>query len=71
MASRVTLCIRDPLALRTHVRRGDKTHKTVQTFTSAHASIHNHFNQDRLLNKRATLNDNRSAAVAEWRELAA
>ena len=45
--------------------------KTLQKFTSAHASIHNHFNLDRHLNRRATFKENRSVALAEWRELAA
>jgi putative transposase len=45
--------------------------KTLQKFTSAHASIHNHFNHDRHLNRRAMFKDHRSAALAEWRELAA
>jgi len=45
--------------------------KTLQKFTSAHASIHNHFNQERHLNQRSTFKANRSAALAEWRELAA
>ena len=44
---------------------------TLQKFTSAHASIHNHFNNDRHLNRRATFKANRSAALAEWRELVA
>jgi putative transposase len=45
--------------------------KTLQKFASAHASIHNHFNLDRHLNQRATFKVNRSAALAEWRQLAA
>ena len=45
--------------------------KTLQKFTSAHASIHNHFNNERHLNQRATFKANRSAALAEWRELVA
>jgi putative transposase len=45
--------------------------KTLQKFTSAHASIHNHFNLDRHLNQRAIFKENRSAALAEWRQLAA
>ncbi len=45
--------------------------KTLQKFASAHASIHNHFNQDRHLNRRDTFKLNRSAALAEWRQLAA
>jgi putative transposase len=45
--------------------------KTLQTFASVHASIHNHFNQERHLNRRGTFKQNRSAALAEWRQLAA
>ena len=41
--------------------------KTLQKFVS----VHNHFNLDRHLNRRATFKENRSAALAEWRELAA
>ena len=41
--------------------------KTLQKFASAHASIHNHFNQDRHLNRRDTFKQNRSAALAERR----
>ena len=45
--------------------------RTPQKFTSAHASIHNHFNHDRHLNRRAIFKENRSAALAEWRKSAA
>ena len=45
--------------------------KTLQKFASVHASIHNHFNFDRHLNNRETFKQNRSAALAEWRQLAA
>jgi len=45
--------------------------KTLQKFTSVHASIYNHFNQDRHLNRRDIIKQNRSAALAEWRQLAA
>jgi len=44
--------------------------KTLQKFTSVHASIHNHFNQERHLTSRETYKQNRSAALAEWRTLA-
>lgn len=44
---------------------------TLQKFTSAHASIHNHFNLDRHLPRRAIFKENRSIALAEWREPAA
>ena len=44
---------------------------TLQKFAAIHASVHNHFNQDRHLNRRDIFKQNRSAAMAEWRELAA
>ena len=45
--------------------------KTLQKFAAAHASIHNHFNHDRHVNRRDVFKQNRSAALAEWRQLAA
>jgi len=45
--------------------------KTLQKFASVHASIHNHFNQDRHLNRRDIFKQNHSAALAEWRQFAA
>ncbi len=45
--------------------------KTLQKFAAVHASIHNHFNLDRHLNCRDIFKQDRSAALAEWRQLAA
>ena len=45
--------------------------KTLQKFASVHASIHNLFNLDRHLNHRTVFKQDRSAALAEWRRLAA
>ena len=45
--------------------------KTLQKFASVHASIHNHFKLDRHLNRSETFKENRAAALAEWRQLAA
>ncbi len=45
--------------------------KTLQKFAAAHASIHNHFDHDRHLNRRDIFKQNRAAALAEWRQLAA
>tara|TARA_R110000787_G_scaffold9886_6_gene34191 strand:+ start:722 stop:1417 length:696 start_codon:yes stop_codon:yes gene_type:complete len=45
--------------------------KTLQKFASAHASIFNHFNFDRHLIPREIFKQNRSAALAEWRQIAA
>jgi putative transposase len=44
---------------------------TLQKFAAAHASIHNHFNLDRHLIRRDIFKQNRAAALAEWRQLAA
>ncbi len=40
-------------------------------FVSVHASFHNHFNQERHLVDRRTYRERRSAALAEWQNLAA
>ena len=45
--------------------------KALQKFASAHASIHNHFNLERHLTRRSHFKEARSAALAEWRQLAA
>ncbi len=45
--------------------------KTLQNFTAVHASIHNHFNQDRHLNRRDIFKQNRSIGLSKWRELMA
>jgi len=45
--------------------------KTLQKFSSVHASVHNLFNQDRHLISRADYKARRSAALAEWQSLAA
>ena len=45
--------------------------QTLKKFSAAHASIHNHFNHDRHLNRRDIFKQNRTTALAEWRQLAA
>jgi len=45
--------------------------KSLQKFASIHSSVHNHFNQERHLYSRENFKLNRSAALAEWRQLAA
>ncbi len=45
--------------------------KPLQKFASIHASVHNHFNQERHLYNRENFKPNRSAALAECRQLAA
>ena len=43
--------------------------RSLQKFVSVHASVFNHFNQDRALSQREHFKMNRSAALAEWRGL--
>ena len=45
--------------------------KTLQKFAAVHASIHNHFNLERHLTPRETFKQNRSTALAEWRQFVA
>ena len=45
--------------------------KTLRKFASVHASIHNHFSHQRHLNPRSAFKQDRSAALTEWRQLAA
>jgi putative transposase len=45
--------------------------KTLQKFAAVQASTFNHFNLDRHLNSRSVFKKNRSAALADWRQLAA
>ena len=45
--------------------------KTLQKFASVHASVSNHFNQERSLSSRDNFKINRAAALAEWRQLCA
>ena len=45
--------------------------QTLQKFVAVHASIHNHFNQDRSLSQRDHFKANRTTALAVWRGLCA
>ena len=45
--------------------------KSLQKFASIHASVYNHFNQERHLCSRYNFKLSRSAALAEWRQIAA
>ncbi len=44
--------------------------RTLQTFASVHANVHNRFNDERHLVDRQTYKQRRSAALAEWQALA-
>ena len=43
--------------------------RCLQKFAAVHSSIHNHFNQERALYNRDNFKLNRTAALAEWRQL--
>ena len=43
--------------------------QTLQKFSAVHASVHNHFSQERHLVSREIYKQRRSAALAEWRSV--
>jgi putative transposase len=43
--------------------------RTLQKFSSVHASVHNHFSQERHLVSREVYKQRRAAALAEWRSV--
>ncbi|QLQ17712.1 MAG: IS6 family transposase [Exiguobacterium profundum] len=45
--------------------------RTLQKFASVHASVANHFNQERSLSTRQIFKQNRAAALSQWRGLLA
>ena len=45
--------------------------RSLQKFVSVHASVHNHFNQERHQYSQTNFKLNRTAALAEWRQLGA
>jgi putative transposase len=45
--------------------------RSLQKFAAVHASVSNHFNQERSLSSRPLFKANRAAALAEWRDLCA
>jgi putative transposase len=45
--------------------------RSLQKFASVHASVSNHFNQERSLSSRSVFKANRAAALTEWRGLCA
>jgi len=59
-----------PFRRRERAMQGFRQMRSLQKFSSVHASIHNHFNQERHLCSRQNFKHNRSAALAEWQQLA-
>ena len=60
-----------PFRRREYAMHQFRREKTLQKFVSVHASIHNHFNHERHLNRREKFKHDRATALAEWRQLAA
>ena len=60
-----------PFRRRERAMQRFRSTKTLQKFSSIHAQVHNHFNQERHLITRQVYKQRRSAALAEWRALAA
>ena len=60
-----------PLRRRERAMQRFRRMRSLQKFASIHASVHNHFNQERSLYSRSNFKDNRTTALSEWRHLLA
>ena len=60
-----------PFRRRERAMQRFRSMKTLQKFSSVHAEVHNHFNQERHLVTRQVYKQRRAGALAEWRALAA
>ena len=60
-----------PFRRRERAMQRFRSKKTLQKFSSVHAQVHNHFNQERHLVSREVYKQRRSAALAEWRAIVA
>jgi putative transposase len=58
-----------PFRRRERAMQRFRSTRTLQKFSSVHAQVHNHFNQERHLVTRQLYKQRRSAALAEWRSL--
>ena len=63
--------LHQPFRRRERAMQRIRSQKTLQKFSSVHAQVHNQFNQERHLVTRQVYKQRRSAALAEWRALAA
>ena len=59
-----------PLRRRERAMQRFRSMKTLKRFSSIHAQVHNHFNQERHLVTRQVYKQRRSIALTEWRALA-
>jgi len=60
-----------PFRRRERAMQRFRSTKTLQKFSSVHAEVYNHFNQERHLVTRHVYKQRRAGALAEWRALAA
>ena len=60
-----------PLRRRERAMNRFRRMKTLQKFASVHASVHNHFSQERHLVSRKIHNERRAAALAAWQAVMA
>jgi putative transposase len=58
-----------PLRRREKIMNRFRSMRSLQKFAAVQSSIHNHFNLERHFHHRPEFKENRSAALAEWREL--
>lgn len=60
-----------PLRRRERSMQRLRLKQSLQKFAAIHYSVHNHFNQERNPYSRSNFKQNRTAALAEWRQLIA
>ena len=60
-----------PLRRREKIMNRFRSMRSLQKFAAVQSSIHNHFNLERHFYRREEFKENRSQALAEWRQLAA
>ena len=60
-----------PLRRREKIMTRFRSMRSLQKFAAVQSSVHNHFNLERHFYRREDFKENRFAALAEWRQLAA
>ena len=60
-----------PLRRREKIMTRFRSMRSLQKFAAVQSSVHNHFNLERHFYSRSDFKENRSTALAEWRQLAA
>ncbi|MBO6878864.1 MAG: DDE-type integrase/transposase/recombinase, partial [Maricaulis sp.] len=60
-----------PLRRREKIMNRFRSMRSLQKFAAVQSSVHNHFNLERHLYRRSDFKENRTQALAEWRQLVA